>query len=212
MKRMPASAQARRNPGSRTGSRSPGGSRRPSPASRCADDVGDVEVGLERLLALADQVALVGLEAVQREAVLVGVDGDGPDAEFGGGAHHADGDLADRLATAQRALVRPRRPAQLRPPLAHRTADGLRPEDYAGKPVIAIVNTWSDANQCHTHFKQRVDDVKRGVLQAGGFPLELPAISAVARSMSSRRRCSTATSSRWRPRSCCAATRWTARC
>jgi len=43
--------------------------------------------------------------------------------------------------------------------------------------VIAIVNTWSDANQCHAHFKQRVDDVKRGVLQAGGFPLELPAIS-----------------------------------
>ncbi|MGF6347636.1 L-arabinonate dehydratase [Variovorax sp. W2I14] len=49
--------------------------------------------------------------------------------------------------------------------------------DWMGKPVIAIVNTWSDANQCHAHFKQRVDDVKRGVLQAGGFPLELPAIS-----------------------------------
>jgi dihydroxyacid dehydratase/phosphogluconate dehydratase len=51
------------------------------------------------------------------------------------------------------------------------------PADWAGKPVIAIVNTWSDANHCHAHFKQRVDDVKRGVLQAGGFPLELPAIS-----------------------------------
>ena len=50
-------------------------------------------------------------------------------------------------------------------------------EDWKGKPIIAIVNTWSDANQCHTHFKQRVEDVKRGVLQAGGFPLELPAIS-----------------------------------
>ena len=50
-------------------------------------------------------------------------------------------------------------------------------EDWMGKPVIAIVNTWSDANQCHAHFKQRVEDVKRGVLQAGGFPLELPAIS-----------------------------------
>jgi len=49
--------------------------------------------------------------------------------------------------------------------------------DWMGKPIIAIVNTWSDANQCHAHFKQRVDDVKRGVLQAGGFPLELPAIS-----------------------------------
>ncbi len=50
-------------------------------------------------------------------------------------------------------------------------------EDWMGNPVIAIVNTWSDANQCHAHFRQRVEDVKRGVLQAGGFPLELPAIS-----------------------------------
>jgi dihydroxy-acid dehydratase len=54
---------------------------------------------------------------------------------------------------------------------------GYAHADWVGKPVIAIVNTWSDANQCHSHFKQRVDDVKRGVLQAGGFPLELPAIS-----------------------------------
>ena len=54
---------------------------------------------------------------------------------------------------------------------------GYAPADWVGKPVIAIVNTWSDANQCHAHFKQRVDDVKRGVFQAGGFPLELPAIS-----------------------------------
>jgi dihydroxy-acid dehydratase len=54
---------------------------------------------------------------------------------------------------------------------------GYGTADWAGKPVIAIVNTWSDINQCHAHFKQRVDDVKRGVFQAGGFPLELPAIS-----------------------------------
>ena len=54
---------------------------------------------------------------------------------------------------------------------------GYGPEDYAGKPVIAILNTWSDINQCHAHFKERVEDVKRGVFQAGGFPLELPAIS-----------------------------------
>ena len=54
---------------------------------------------------------------------------------------------------------------------------GYAPTDWVGKPVIAIVNTWSDVNQCHSHFKQRVDDVKRGVLQAGGFPVELPAIS-----------------------------------
>jgi dihydroxy-acid dehydratase len=49
--------------------------------------------------------------------------------------------------------------------------------EFQGKPVIGIINTWSDFAQCHAHFKQRVDDVKRGVLQAGGFPVELPAIS-----------------------------------
>ena len=54
---------------------------------------------------------------------------------------------------------------------------GYGPEDWAGKPVIAIINTWSDINPCHTHFKQRVEDVKRGIFQTGGFPLELPAIS-----------------------------------
>ncbi len=54
---------------------------------------------------------------------------------------------------------------------------GYGPEDYAGKPVIAILNTWSDIQPCHAHFKERVEDVKRGVLQAGGFPLELPALS-----------------------------------
>jgi dihydroxy-acid dehydratase len=54
---------------------------------------------------------------------------------------------------------------------------GYAASDWAGKPVIAILNTWSDVNQCHSHFKQRVEDVKRGVFQAGGFPLELPAIS-----------------------------------
>ena len=54
---------------------------------------------------------------------------------------------------------------------------GLGPEDWADKPVIAILNTWSDAQPCHHHFKQRADDVRRGILQAGGFPLELPALS-----------------------------------
>src|SRR3974390_79257 len=46
-----------------------------------------------------------------------------------------------------------------------------------GKPVIGIVNTWSDINFCHTHLRARAEDVKRGVLQAGGFPVELPAMS-----------------------------------
>ena len=54
---------------------------------------------------------------------------------------------------------------------------GYDRSDYAGKPVIAILNTWSDANTCHTHFKQRVEEIKRGVWQAGGFPMEMPAIS-----------------------------------
>jgi dihydroxy-acid dehydratase len=56
-----------------------------------------------------------------------------------------------------------------------RTAQmGYSREEYAGKPVIAILNTWSEINPCHTHFKQRVEEVKRGIWQAGGFPIELP--------------------------------------
>ncbi len=54
---------------------------------------------------------------------------------------------------------------------------GYAPEEWTGKPVIAIVNTWSDLQPCHSHFKTRVEDVKRGVLMAGGFPVELPALS-----------------------------------
>lgn len=54
---------------------------------------------------------------------------------------------------------------------------GYADAEYAGKPIIGIINTWSDFAQCHAHFKDRVEDVKRGVLQAGGFPVELPAIS-----------------------------------
>jgi len=59
-----------------------------------------------------------------------------------------------------------------------RTAQmGFDRSDYAGKPVIGIVNTWSDVNPCHTHFKARVEEVKRGVWQAGGFPMEMPVMS-----------------------------------
>jgi dihydroxy-acid dehydratase len=54
---------------------------------------------------------------------------------------------------------------------------GFSAEDYAGKPVIAILNTWSDANSCHAHFRTRAEEVKRGVWQAGGFPLEMPVLS-----------------------------------
>ncbi|MGH7126904.1 MAG: IlvD/Edd family dehydratase, partial [Stellaceae bacterium] len=54
---------------------------------------------------------------------------------------------------------------------------GFAAEDYAGKPVIAILNTWSEMNPCHYHFRERAAEVKRGVWQAGGFPVEMPAIS-----------------------------------
>jgi dihydroxy-acid dehydratase len=54
---------------------------------------------------------------------------------------------------------------------------GYDREDFAGKPVIAVVNTWSEINPCHTHLRSRAEDVKRGVWQAGGFPLEVPALS-----------------------------------
>ncbi|MDA9505008.1 dihydroxy-acid dehydratase [Bradyrhizobium sp. CCBAU 11386] len=54
---------------------------------------------------------------------------------------------------------------------------GYAPEEWKDRPIIAILNTWSDAQPCHMHFKSRVDDVKRGILMAGGLPLELPALS-----------------------------------
>ena len=54
---------------------------------------------------------------------------------------------------------------------------GYSRAEYLGKPVIAIVNTWSDINPCHTHFRQRAEEVKRGVWQAGGFPVEMPALT-----------------------------------
>ncbi|HEX7954860.1 MAG TPA: L-arabinonate dehydratase [Burkholderiales bacterium] len=54
---------------------------------------------------------------------------------------------------------------------------GFAHEDYRGKPVIAIINTWSDINNCHSHFRQRAEEIKRGVWQAGGYPLEMPAIA-----------------------------------
>jgi dihydroxy-acid dehydratase len=54
---------------------------------------------------------------------------------------------------------------------------GYSRADYLGKPVIAIINTWSDINPCHGHFRQRAEEVKRGVWEAGGFPVEMPAIT-----------------------------------
>jgi dihydroxy-acid dehydratase len=54
---------------------------------------------------------------------------------------------------------------------------GYSTSDFAGKPVIAIINTWSDLNACHMHLRTRAEEIKRGVWQAGGFPVELPAMS-----------------------------------
>ena len=54
---------------------------------------------------------------------------------------------------------------------------GYAIEDFQGKPVIAIINTWSDLSTCHSHFRTRAEEVKRGVWQAGGFPVELPAMA-----------------------------------
>ena len=54
---------------------------------------------------------------------------------------------------------------------------GYAEQDWKGKPVIGILNTWSDINPCHQHFRIRVEEVKRGVWQAGGFPLEIPALA-----------------------------------
>jgi len=54
---------------------------------------------------------------------------------------------------------------------------GCLQADYAGKPVIAIINTWSDINPCHSQLRECAEDVKRGVWQAGGFPVEMPAMT-----------------------------------
>jgi dihydroxy-acid dehydratase len=58
-----------------------------------------------------------------------------------------------------------------------RTAQlGFSPADYQHKPVIAIINTWNEISPCHSHLRTRAEEVKRGIWQAGGFPIELPAI------------------------------------
>ena len=54
---------------------------------------------------------------------------------------------------------------------------GLRREDVMDKPIVAIVNTWSELSPCHAHLRERAESVKRGVLMAGGYPFELPAMS-----------------------------------
>jgi dihydroxy-acid dehydratase len=87
-------------------------------------------------------------------------------------------------------IIMKKRPEELRsfrwfgPPtmrgFSHRSRmkqSGYRQEDFTGKPVIAIVNTWSEINPCHAHLRDRAEAVKKGVWQAGGFPIEIPAFS-----------------------------------
>ena len=54
---------------------------------------------------------------------------------------------------------------------------GYAREEITGKPMIAVINTWSEINCCHTHFKQRAEEIKRGIWQAGGIPIEMPAMT-----------------------------------
>ena len=54
---------------------------------------------------------------------------------------------------------------------------GLGENDFYGKPVVGILNTWTDLNSCHLHFKTTVESIKRGILQAGGLPMEIPVMS-----------------------------------
>lgn len=56
-------------------------------------------------------------------------------------------------------------------------AMGLDPEDFAGKPIIGIANSWSDLNNCNGNLREVAEAVKRGVLLEGGLPLEFPTIS-----------------------------------
>lgn len=81
-----------------------------------------------------------------------------------------------RLAPEQLRSYRYLGPDDLRS-FGHRSRQkqaGFGTEEFEGKPIIGILNTWNDLISCHAHFKQRVEEVKRGVWQAGGFPVEIP--------------------------------------
>ena len=89
------------------------------------------------------------------------------------------GAAPDAAAAAQLPVVRRRpdrgsRAAHGQPPVPDAPARLLGADEHLGKPIIAILNTWSDINPCHMHLRERAQQVKRGVWQAGGFPLEFP--------------------------------------
>ncbi len=54
---------------------------------------------------------------------------------------------------------------------------GIPPEEFKGKPVIGICNTWSELTPCNAHFRELAESIKHGVIQAGGFPVEFPVMS-----------------------------------
>lgn len=54
---------------------------------------------------------------------------------------------------------------------------GIPDEEFRGKPVIGICNTWSELTPCNAHFRELAESVKRGVIEAGGFPVEFPVMS-----------------------------------
>jgi dihydroxy-acid dehydratase len=54
---------------------------------------------------------------------------------------------------------------------------GFDDVDYQGRPVVAMLNSWSEMTTCHSHFRDRANEIRRGILQAGGFPVEIPVMS-----------------------------------
>jgi L-arabonate dehydrase len=54
---------------------------------------------------------------------------------------------------------------------------GIPDEEFRGKPVIGICNTWSELTPCNAHFRELAESVKKGVIAAGGFPVEFPVMS-----------------------------------
>jgi len=54
---------------------------------------------------------------------------------------------------------------------------GMPPDHFDGRPVIGICNTFSELTPCNAHFREHAESVKRGVLEAGGFPVEFPIMS-----------------------------------
>jgi len=54
---------------------------------------------------------------------------------------------------------------------------GIPDHEFQGKPIIGICNTWSELTPCNAHFRKIAEHVKRGISEAGGFPVEFPVFS-----------------------------------